>query len=300
MKGPQGGLLRSRLANGRQLSAVARFSTTLIAQNLCSYAARPLCPTGVEGPFRRGCERALAALRANAGPLATLLELALTDPGVDWEAEGGAKAASKVGLGLGAVKWSTASVVLLQSPLRACRELCAENSKAPTLTPPLRPSLPAAPPALQAFAHAAALQTFVLRQASTGQALAAAVRAAAAGLAAAAASLGPYAHQFLAAASTAAAAAESHARLQRCQATLDNAAAQEQQLAARVQEGQAALEAMLAESQPLAVELQACLQECQVGCGRGAQPCLPSSLGCLVCCRGGWQQSRVACCHLHI
>lgn len=52
--------------------------------------------TGVEGGFRRGCERALSALNANAAPLCALLEASLLDPGADWEAEAAARAASRV------------------------------------------------------------------------------------------------------------------------------------------------------------------------------------------------------------
>lgn len=56
--------------------------------------------TGVEGGFRRGCERALGTLRANTGPLCALLEACLLDPGVDWEAEALAKASTRVRDGL--------------------------------------------------------------------------------------------------------------------------------------------------------------------------------------------------------
>lgn len=52
--------------------------------------------TGMEGGFRMGCERTLRTLRANAAPLCALLEASLLDLGVDWEAEGAAKAASRV------------------------------------------------------------------------------------------------------------------------------------------------------------------------------------------------------------
>lgn len=95
--------------------------------------------------------------------------------------------------------------------------------------------------------------------------LAAAARGARAALGAAAGTLGPYLQQFLAAASAATAAGESHALLQRCEATLGSAAAQEQQLAAQAEEGRASVEGMLAAAQPLAAQLQACLRECQVG-----------------------------------
>lgn len=54
-------------------------------------------PAGVEGGFRAGCERTLRVLRANSAPLRALLGAALRDPGVDWDAEPAAKAASKVG-----------------------------------------------------------------------------------------------------------------------------------------------------------------------------------------------------------
>jgi hypothetical protein len=50
---------------------------------------------GVEGAFRLGCERTLGALRSAAAPLCALLGAALADPGVDWDAETAAKAASK-------------------------------------------------------------------------------------------------------------------------------------------------------------------------------------------------------------
>ena len=57
----------------------------------------PLPAAGPKGRFRAGCERTLHALRANAAPLAALLEAALLDAAVDWDAEAAAKAASKVG-----------------------------------------------------------------------------------------------------------------------------------------------------------------------------------------------------------
>lgn len=64
-----------------------------------SHPPTPCLPptAGPEGRFRLGCERTLRALRANAAPLVALLGAALCDPGVDWDAEAAAKAASKVG-----------------------------------------------------------------------------------------------------------------------------------------------------------------------------------------------------------
>ena len=117
---------------------------------------------------------------------------------------------------------------------------------------------------LLAFAQAVALQLFVLRQAGAASQLASVATAATTGLAAAAAALGGYASQFLAVAGTAAAAGESHALLQRCQATLGTAAAQEQQLTGQAEQGRAALTAVLAEAQPVAAQALASLHECQV------------------------------------
>lgn len=119
---------------------------------------------------------------------------------------------------------------------------------------------------MQAFGHAVALQLFALRQAGSASALASAAVAAGDGLTAAEAALAAYVRQFLGVAGTAAAAAESHALLQRCQATLGTAAAQEQQLEAQAEEGHVALAAVLAEAQPVASQVLAALQECQVRC----------------------------------
>lgn len=117
---------------------------------------------------------------------------------------------------------------------------------------------------LQAFAQAVALQLFALRQGRAAPQLSAAAGAAGAGLAAAGTALSAYIRQLLGAAGTAAAAAESHALLQRCQATLSTAAAQEQALGAQAEEGRAALAGVLAEAQPVAAQVLAALQECQV------------------------------------
>lgn len=67
----------------------------------------PTPPTGPDGRFRLGCERTLRTLRANAAPLTALLEAALLDAGVDWDAEAAAKAASKVGGQHLAMAWPT-------------------------------------------------------------------------------------------------------------------------------------------------------------------------------------------------
>lgn len=130
------------------------------------------------------------------------------------------------------------------------------------------------PPDLQAFTWAVALQLFALRHAGAAAELASAAGAAGNALSAANAALAGYVRQFLAVARTAASAAESHALLQRCSATLDTAAAQEQQLAGQEQQGRAALAAVLAEAEPVAAQVLAALQECQVGQGRWPN-CLP-------------------------
>jgi hypothetical protein len=116
---------------------------------------------------------------------------------------------------------------------------------------------------LQAFAGAVALRLFVLRTAADAAALSTACAAAAAGLASAASALEGYVRQFMAVARAAAAAAESHALLQRCEATLGGAAEQERVFAAEAGEARAALEAVRLEAAPLAAQAAACLQECQ-------------------------------------
>ena len=162
-------------------------------------------------------------------------------------------------------------------------------------------------PLLQAFAQAVALQLFVLRQASGAAQLASAAGAAAAGLAAAAAALAGYARQFLAVAGTAAAAGESHALLQRCQATLGSAAAHEQQLTVQAEQGRAALAAVLANAQPVAAHVLASLQECKVrACHPPQHHCSHLKLACvashcspepslgLPICLQAWQQRHDA------
>jgi hypothetical protein len=130
----------------------------------------------------------------------------------------------------------------------------------------------AAKAASKAFGQAVALQLFALRQAADAASLHSAAAAANASLAAVAAALSGYVEQFLGLARSAAEAAESHALLQRCQATLGSAAEQERQLRAQAEEGQAALTAVLSDAQPVAAQVLASLQECQVGRQECTQP----------------------------
>ena len=123
-------------------------------------------------------------------------------------------------------------------------------------------TLPALLP--QAFQEAVALQLFALRQAGASAQLEAMAREAGSALAAVAAALAGFTRQFLGVAGTAAAAGESHALLQRCRATLESAAAQEQQLVAAAEAGRSALAAALSDAQPVAAQVLAALQECQV------------------------------------
>lgn len=159
----------------------------------------------------------------------------------------------------------------------------------------MRCPLPAPP---QAFAQAVALQLFALRQARAAPELASAASAAGAGLTAAGAALAAYIRQLLGAAGTAAAAAESHALLQRCQATLSTAAAQEQALATRAEEGRAALAGVLAEAQPVAAQVLAALHECQVR----AETCRAARGApweCTTCCVQLGPATHLPCCPPH-
>lgn len=121
---------------------------------------------------------------------------------------------------------------------------------------------------MQAFGRAVALQLFALRLADGASELSATASSASASLAAARGVLTAYLQQLQAAAGAAAAAAESHAAVQRCQATLGSAEVQELALAQRGDEARAALAGVQQEAQPLAAQVLACLQECQVGAKR--------------------------------
>lgn len=180
-------------------------------------------------------------------------------------------------------RWLGPHCILLV--MSACCDACWQGLPltAPVMPPssslaqPLPPPtpLPTTPSSLQAYTWAVALQLFALRQAGASAELSSAAGAARGALAAASATLDGYVQQFLSMARTAASAAESHALLQRCRATLDTAAAQEQQLAGQEQQGRAALVGVLADAQPVAVQVLAALQECQVrGAGKsgGVRP----------------------------
>lgn len=142
---------------------------------------------------------------------------------------------------------------------------------------------------MQAFTRAVALQLFTLRHGSASASLASAAGAASSGLAAAAGVLAGYVRQFLAVARTAASAAESHTLLQRCQATLDTAAAQEQQLLGQEQHGRTALAALLADAQPVAAQVLAALQECQVSAAAAGR--LKALSPCAAAPAGNWADS---------
>jgi hypothetical protein len=216
---------------------------------------RPYTRAGVEGGFRSGCERALCALRANSALLCALLEAALLDPGVDWDSEGAAKAGSKVGTAP-RTAWHGGS-------LRAARMTCCLDSLAKGLLSRLVPSV------LQAFGRAVALQLFALRLAGGAAELSAVASSASASLAAARTALAAYLQQLQGAAGAAAAAAESHALVQRCQATLGSAEVQERALTEQADEARGMLAGLMHEAQPLAAQALASLQECQVGTGGG-------------------------------
>lgn len=127
---PSSQLLPSR--RGRQLKV-----PEVVPFRLTQMLVAALGPGGTDGAFRAGAARALGALRANAQPLLALLEAALADPAVDWNAEGVEKRARQgfeeaVTLQLFAGRIGDSSAVLRAAAqgagaaLGACHEAAAE------------------------------------------------------------------------------------------------------------------------------------------------------------------------------